>query len=347
MMTRRLRAVNVRGGLAAAFGLLALGLAPVAWANPGTYGMWSYEHPWLWVWVMLLIVAIKTPILMLITRWAWTAALVGVILANGLSTAAGGLVHTGKGPEIPAYLAVGVVVELAFLMLFGLWRRWTGQPLALTRLVPAVVLMCLATFWVAPALGPAPNPAERNRQQTCRHQLTELALAVDMYTMDYDETLPPVTTVDELRPRLAPYLRGMYADRAKDPDSPWAAIARQTSLEDAFSCPQTTGRWSLTRPAGVRAGYAWLVPWTRRPMRLGDIAQPALAIFLADDVPRHQGWRNCTFLDCHGSTMSEKEFQKYMVENQPRGYGLKPQLEENQPPQNREEPHHADAAHRP
>jgi hypothetical protein len=122
-----------------------------------------------------------------------------------------------------------------------------GLALAASLMAPLALLQ--------PILARAEPPSAHSvdKEAACRRNLHRLSVALQIYAMDYDGHLPPLSAPDKLQTVLAPYAHG-YVD--------WAPALPPVSSEEnaqSFSCPETgiayqpttqlSGR-SLTHTAG-------------------------------------------------------------------------------------------------
>lgn len=91
--------------------------------------------------------------------------------------------------------------------------------------------------------------AQKERQSECLLRLKRLGLAFQMYTQDYDDTMPPLGSPAQMRNRLAPYVR----DNA------------------AFTCPETNRPYQPVAPLGGK------VVW--------QVSDPSKTMFVHDALP--------------------------------------------------------------
>lgn len=266
--------------------LLAIGLIlpTVASANPLTGSILVDSGVQWWLAVNAAITLIEWLIFALSAKYNWVLALPIALLAN----LASGLVGAVAGPFALFTTVPGFFVEL--LVVYGLvrWLQRFRVRAPISVFIP-VVLMNVATFWIAPALwGKLPVPS--GDPSLCASHMSRVGKAIEQYALKHKGQMPRVNSVQELK-----------------------TVLGDSVEEKLYHCPSRSGL-QLVAPLTPETEYMLLLPWPDKWMD-GNPASYSGRVIIADPRPTyslHSWVRTCLFADGHAQTMVERNFQPFL-----------------------------------
>jgi prepilin-type processing-associated H-X9-DG protein len=250
-------------------------LAPViAHADPLTGSIYRDSGLQWWLVVTALITLIEWPIFALTAKYSWALSLPIVALAN----VASGLLGISFGARYLLSVLPGFMLEwlVAYGFVCGLSRVRVRAPWSV--FVP-VVLMNLATFWIAPSLSMKLPPSDD--QTGCMSNMHRIGEAVEKYTVKHDR-MTHLTSLQELRGTLGESLD-----------------------ERSYHCLGREGL-QLVVPMSEKTAFTLLLPW---PDKTAE-GVAATRVLLACPQPVHNGGRNCLYADGHVKWLAEDRFQR-------------------------------------
>jgi prepilin-type N-terminal cleavage/methylation domain-containing protein/prepilin-type processing-associated H-X9-DG protein len=190
----------------------------------------------------------------------------------------------------------------------------------LIELLVVIAIIAILAAILFPVFAQA---REKARTTACLSQAKQMGTALDMYTQDYDESLPRLWTCCPARDwttDLLPYIRtGSLADAARIN----AALAKDrldlfTAAQPFYQCPS---KGPSRDPRGFRRGYGYNGYLAGdQPLRLAAISAPSETLAFGDvygevdrlypyaapigddrfyPEARHSGGLNTTFADGH------------------------------------------------
>jgi prepilin-type N-terminal cleavage/methylation domain-containing protein/prepilin-type processing-associated H-X9-DG protein len=205
----------------------------------------------------------------------------------------------------------------------------------LLEILVVIALMTLLAAILFPVFAQARDAARRTR---CLSNLRQLALAHQLYTQEYDDTLPPSQWVqpDQRLVLWTDFLKPYYRDPRLLDDSLTPPEQRRATgwVADYVLCDWGPGgRGTATDPYWRWAGAPWRDAGDIRPMSLAEVRRPEETVQFVDGVTlrstpflggsiierRHgNGLLNGAFLDGHARAIPDAEWNR--VRRDDRGY---------------------------
>lgn len=256
--------------------LAAFALPALASADPLTGSIYNDSGLEWWLVITAVITLIEWPIFALMAKYSWGLSLPIIALANVASGVLGILL-----PSLMFLVVVpGFVLEL--LVVYAAVQAFQrARVRAPAQLFIPVLLMNLATFWIAPAVQmrlPIPS-GDTSRCMGCIHALGD---DIKQYAERHNGDMPRVTTMRQLR----------------------AALGATADDERKYHCAGREGL-QLVAPLTEKTEFILLLPWPTRWAE-GDSSS---RVILADPRPIHHDGRMCLYADDHAKWLSETTFQ--------------------------------------
>jgi len=167
-----------------------------------------------------------------------------------------------------------------------MWVRDRGRGFTLIELLVVIAIIAILAAILMPVFFRARKQA---RKATCQSQLRQVGMAVEMYTQDWDDTLPACVKINEglgpdpqkMPSLLEPYTRNDDIHRCPS-DHGGPAIETGEPYWEAYSTSYQNYAWlDTTMPGASIYGLGW-------PVSLGAIDDASSTSLLRDATSWHR-----------------------------------------------------------